>query len=131
LGIDGGTVGVSANQNQFADSGLPNFPVLDSAVASSTGVTVTGRLRSQPGRTFTLDFYSSPACDASGSGEGGAFLASTTVTLPNASGSDVTSERSFTVALPTVALGSVVTATTTDHFPFTSEFSACETVTAS
>jgi hypothetical protein len=126
LGIDVEGAGVTPNQIGTADSGLPNFPELDSAVTTGIGLTVTGRLRSEPGRTFTLDFYSSPTCD----GEGKTFVGSTTVTLP--SGSAVTIEKNFTATgLQPVALGSAITATTTDHFPFTSEFSACEAVTAS
>jgi hypothetical protein len=129
LGIDVDLVGVSPNQTGFEDSGLPNFPVLDAAVASGTSLTVTGVLRSRPGHTFTLDFYSSPACDASGLAEGKTHLGFTTVTLP--SGTTATTERSFNVPLQTVAQGSGITVTSTDDFLFTSEFSACETVTAS
>jgi len=130
LGIDIGGAGVTPNQ-VFYNGGVPNFPVLDSARTSSAGLTIGGHLRNQAGRAFTLDFYSSPACDGSGSGEGRTYLGSTTVTLDAASNG--TSEKSFNVtfAATTVAVGNVITATTTDHFPFTSEFSACESVTAS
>lgn len=132
LGIDVEGAGVSANQTGSPDAGLPNFPVLSSAVTSSTGLSVSGFLLSRPGQTFTLDFYASPACDPSGSGEGTTYLDSTTVTLPLTD--TVTADKSFTVTLfpsTPVAPGSVVTATSTDRFSFTSEFSACRTVTGS
>ena len=129
LGIDTDGAGVTANQT-FDNGGLANVPELETAVVVSTGLRVTGHLRSAATRTFTLDFYSSPACDPSGSGEGRTYLGATTLTLD--SDPSGTSEKNLDVTLPTtVALGNVVTATTTDRFSFTSEFSQCETVVAS
>ena len=91
LGINllGGTEnsGVTANDACDADTGsnnLQNFPVITSATSSGGSTTITGTLNSTANAAFTIDFYASPACDASGNGEGKTFLGSTTV---NADGS--------------------------------------------
>ena len=86
LGIDIAATGVSANDFGETD-GLPNFPALNSVTTAPASVTIAGLLRSTAAKAFTLDFYSSPACDPSGNGEGQTYLGASTVTLPsNASG---------------------------------------------
>ena len=77
LGIDlvGGVedaFGVTANDPLDADSGangLQNFPVLETAVAGST-TAVSGRLESLPDTDYLIEFFTSPAGDPSGHGEG-------------------------------------------------------------
>jgi CSLREA domain-containing protein len=136
LGIDIAATGVSANDFGETD-GLPNFPVLNSVTTTPGSVTITGLLRSTAAKAFTLDFYSSTACDTSGNGEGQTYLGAKTVTLP--SNSSGVAEQSFSVVFPVpVAAGSAVTATSTTPVTtvgstvtigVSSEFSACVTAT--
>lgn len=117
LGIDHGNDGVTPNDACDPESndisGFPNFPVLTGATSSASSITVSGQLNSRPNAPFRLQFFSSPAPDPSGFGEGARLLGTATVTT------DATCNASFSVTLATpVAAGQVVTATTT----FTNEF---------
>lgn len=126
LGIDLGDDGVTPNDPGDPDFGpnlLQNFPVLTRAGADGTQTIVEGTLNSTPSTGyFEIQFYSSPACDASGYGEGETYLGSTLVQT------DANGDASFTATLPAVATGSVITATATDPSGNTSEFSACADV---
>jgi hypothetical protein len=133
LGIDLGDDGVTPNDVCDADAGvneLQNFPVLTAVAASASGTTIQGQLNSIPSATFQLQFFSSPAADPSGFGEGATLLGSTMVTTDSAC------NATFTVALPVaVAAGHVVTATATNlampsPFVKTSEFSNALAVVA-
>jgi hypothetical protein len=121
LGIALNNDGVTANDNQDPDTGpnrLQNFPVITSA--STT--TIEGRLNSRPRRTFTIQFFSNPAPNfPTGFGEGETFLGEKTVTTNDRG------RASFTFATALTA-GEFVTATATDAFGNTSEFSAARTV---
>ncbi len=132
LGIDliddGFLTGVTSNDTLDVDTGgngLQNFPVLQSAVRSGATVRVAGSLNSSASSTFTIEFFASPQCDASGFGEGSAWLGSTSVTT-NASGN-----ASFDVILAaSPATGWSVTSTAmAAASASTSEFSACVVVT--
>ncbi len=118
LGIDLAPSGVTANDAGDADTGpngLQNFPVITSAVQSGGTLTVAGSFDSVDGPAYTLDFYVSSACDASGNGEGATYVGRLSET----------GVGSFNAAFASAA-GSpnVVTATATDA-DGTSEFSAC------
>jgi len=118
LGIDNGT-GVTLNDPCDLDF-HQNFPVLTSATGGGLRTRVRGTLNSHPFETFVVDFYASSACDPSGYGEGQRFLGSTLVAT------DGDCNASFDVFLPAqTVMGEVVTATATDIFNSTSEFSAC------
>ena len=123
LGIDLAPAGVTPNDAGDGDSGannLQNFPVLTSSNGAAGGVNIQGTLNSNANTTFTLDFFSSSSCDASGNGEGQTFLGSTTATT-NGSGN-----AAFNVTLAASASsGQSITATATDPQGNTSEFSAC------
>jgi uncharacterized repeat protein (TIGR01451 family) len=81
---------------------------------------VQGSLNSTANSTFTLHFYASASCDASGNGEGATLLGSSPVTT-NAGG-NVT----FNLTLATAAsVGQSINATATNVAGNTSEFSAC------
>jgi hypothetical protein len=124
LGIDLGADGVTPNDAGDADAGgnnLQNFPLITTAVQGST--VVTGTLNSTPSTTFTVEFFSSPAADPSGSGEGQTFLDSTAVTT------DAAGNAAFSYAVAaTVAAGQYVSATATDPAGRTSEFSNARNV---
>ena len=124
LGIDLGNYGV--NLNVDCESGVAanaanagqNYPVLTN-VYSGTATQIRGTLDSGAGKTYLLQFFSSPAGDTSGYGEGQVFLGQTNLTLGAMCSSN------FTVVLPvSVPAGWVVTATATDPANNTSEFSA-------
>jgi hypothetical protein len=124
LGIDLNGGSVSANDALDADgnsNGGQNFPVLTAATSNGGGTTVTGSLPSTPNTNgFRVEFFSSPACDPSGNGEGQFFLGSTTVNT-NAAG-----DGPFNVGgLPPVTVGHLITATAAAPDGSTSEFSAC------
>jgi len=71
---------------------------------------------------FDLEFFANVACDPSGYGEGELFLGTTNVTT----GANCT--KHFNVTFPTpVPGGLIITATATDPFGNTSEFSQCLT----
>lgn len=130
LGIDLGLDGVTPNDPLDQDSGannLQNFPVL--ALVASNGVTTTilGSLDSVPNHTYTIEFFSNPSCDASGSGEGKVYVGTITVTTPVDN-----NPVSFSITMTTaVTPGQFVTATATDNATNdTSEFCACRQVTA-
>jgi parallel beta-helix repeat protein len=125
LGIDLGDSGVTPNDTGDGDTGpneLQNFPVLTSAIASGGSTTVSGTLNTFPG-TFTIQFFSSSACDPSGYGEGELLEGSTLVAT------DAEGYSSYSVVLPRDLSGRGVTATATASTiavgSRTSEFSAC------
>jgi trimeric autotransporter adhesin len=133
LGIDlvGGiaaNVGPNANDPQDPDAGpnrLQNYPAIASAQRSLDGsTTITGRLNSVPGETFTIRFFSNPAADPSGFGEGKTFLGEIQVTT------DGQGNASFDFpAQGAVSEGEFVTATATRvSTGDTSEFSEAERV---
>jgi CSLREA domain-containing protein len=126
LGIDLGTAGVTANDTDDPDTGanqLQNFPLLVSAQSSATETRITGSLNSVPAKTYRVEFFSSPSCDASGNGEGQVFLGAANMTTD--AGGDTSFE--FTLAV-NVTLGHIISATTTDSSNNTSEFSVCRVV---
>jgi len=127
LGIDLTPDGVTSNDTGDADTGannLQNFPVLSSAVRVTGGTTVNGTLNSKANQSFRIEFFTSPAADPSGFGEGKVFLGGVVVTT------DSSGNASFTVTLAGVPAGSqVITATATDSGNNTSEFSRAISVT--
>ena len=111
--------GVAANA---ANAGQ-NYPVLTNVV-SGVGTLIRGLLDSGEGKTYLLQFFSSPAGNATGYGEGRVFLGQTNLTL-----SATMCSSNFTVSLPvSVPAGWVVTATAIDPANNTSDFSLWITV---
>ncbi|HXD32427.1 MAG TPA: FG-GAP-like repeat-containing protein [Pyrinomonadaceae bacterium] len=126
LGIDLGADGVTANDANDTDTGAnnrQNFPLLTLATSSGPNTVVLGSLNSSANTTFTIEFFSNPACDSSGNGEGQVFLGSTPVTTDGSG--NATINKSLSAA---TTPGHVVTATATDNLGNTSEFSACRAV---
>jgi len=129
LGIDLGPFdGVTGNDVNDPDSGpnnLQNFPALKQAFAlAGVGTYISGSLNSNQDQNYRLEFFSDPAPDASGHGEGRVFLGAVTVAIPPGSGM-----VSFSTVLPVVAAsGSKLTATATDSAGNTSEFAVNITV---
>jgi len=83
LGIDLGGDGVTPNDFRDGDAGvnwLQNFPMLTDVLAGSGSTTFVGTLDSAPNTTFRIEFFTSPAADASGFGEGQSFIGAATIT---------------------------------------------------
>ena len=95
-----------------------NFPTL-SNVYSSTITRVRGSLNAREDRTYTLQFFASPAGDPGGYGQGKVYLGQTNLTLGSSCSGNFTAW--FATAVPA---GWVTTATATDPNNNTSEFSA-------
>ena len=84
---------------------LQNYPVLASAVSSTSSTVVTGSLNSTPNTSFHLEFFAGPTANASGYGEGKTYLGDTSVTT------DASGNASFSVTLPVGSLvGQVLSA---------------------
>jgi hypothetical protein len=131
LGIDLGTAGVDANDNDSTEpAGYPNnglnFPVITGAIGGHATGQFSGTLTSKPG-TYYLEFYASPACDASGHGEGMSLFATAQVVVPTA-GADGQATASFEFTNTyrvDFTDNPVVTAIAWDSYRDTSEFSQC------
>ncbi len=124
LGIDLGNNGVTPNDEAALDSdtganGLQNFPSL---TVSNFGTSVDGVLHSAASNPYTVEIFSSPACDASEFGEGDKSLGSVNVTT------DPSGTATFALEIDPLAEGERVTATATDSDGNTSEFSQCAEV---
>lgn len=119
--------GSTPNDLMDADSGangLQNFPVIASATLMGGATLIDGSLQSITNQEFSIEFFVSPTCDASGFGQGQTYLGATTVTT------DGSGEALIAVSLPVnLPDGSVLTATATRiESGETSEFSACTPV---
>ena len=109
----------NANNNQPA-------PVLTAATSAGGSTTIAGTLQAAPNTSYLIQFFSSPAAGAAGSGEG--------QTLLNAGASPVTTDSTghavINVTLPVaVAAGQFLTATATNVATGdTSEFSTAQAI---
>jgi hypothetical protein len=126
LGIDLVDDGVTPNSPGETNEGpviIQNYPVITSVTSDAASTNIRGTLNSLPNSTYTIELFSSAACDPSGNGEGAVYLGSTG-TLTDGSGNG-----SFNVTFPSaLPAGRVVTATATDPTgtsASTSEFSQC------
>jgi parallel beta-helix repeat protein len=118
LGIDLNGDGVTLNNccGHLGPNDYENFPVLASALGSADQLVVTGTIDTPNPQTITVELFANPVPtpggDPFGYGQGAIFLGTTTP-APNGS---------FTVTLPSVAPGTVISATATDAAGDTSEF---------
>lgn len=125
LGIDLGGDGVTPNDLGDADTGAQtanenqNYPVISSVTPNGNNTDISGSLNSLANTQFRLEFFSSPAADPTGFGEGKTYLGSLNV-ITNGTG-DV-SNFTFTVPSGSIA-GQFISATATDPNNNTSEFS--------
>jgi parallel beta-helix repeat protein len=119
LGIDLGANGVAINDAGDGDSGannLLNYPSLITAATESTTF-IEGEVRGPAGLLQIVEFFASDAPDASGRGEGALFIGSIV------GGPALNARFEFAPATP-VPPGKYITATATDPFGNTSEFSS-------
>ena len=103
----------------MAQTAWINHPTLLSATPTGAGTSISYRLDAVSGRAYRVEFFSGAVPDPSGYGEGLTYLGSLNVTASS-------TPQTFSVTLPTVAVGAYVTATVTElaAAPMTSEFSA-------
>ncbi|MBL7986084.1 MAG: HYR domain-containing protein, partial [Flavobacteriales bacterium] len=124
IGIDHNSDGVSVNDLNDIDGGAnsrQNFPVITSATSSGGNSSITGTLNSNASSNYRIEFFSSPAADPSGYGEGATFLGSVQPVTTNASGNATINANLTGITIPT---GHYVTATATNLATNnTSEFS--------
>ena len=108
LGIDRGGDGLTPNDPvpdpDSGPNGLQNFPRIASAAQTATNTVVRGSLASKRSTSFEIQLFATPAGDA----EGKTVLSTFTV----ASGND--GKVSFTRNLPSLPVGTLITATATD-----------------
>ncbi len=126
-GIDLGGNGVTANDenstpvpdDDFGPNSYQNFPVLDKTVISLGEIYIDGHLKSMPDKNYTLEFFASKLADNEGYGQGQTYLGSAVVTT------DIDGNAAFTdkVFPYQTIFGDVITATATDPYGNTSEFS--------
>ena len=127
LGIDLGADGVTPNHAGgliSGPNGFENFPVLTSAVNSSTSITIAGSLNAAASSNFTIQFFADPTADPSGFGQGETLIGS--IRVQTDSSGNATFSSTFHVV---VAAGQVVGSTATDPTGNTSEFSQDITIT--
>ena len=117
---DNGGLGITIVNNQQSS------PVLSSAISDGPSTDISGTLAGPAGTAYTIELFSNPTCDDSGSGEGQTFLGGFPVVT------DGTGSASFRFSLHHLkASEQVVTATATVPAGKTSEFSPCVPVTRS
>jgi hypothetical protein len=128
--------GVTENDPLDLDGGannLQNSPFLESATLSDQGVLIAGFLSSAPHGRYSLEFFSSPSCDASGRGEAETYLGSAEVGTDAAGMAAISALVSIDTTTPEGLFrlraldGQVITATATDSAGSTSELSNCVT----
>src|SRR4029453_11353801 len=104
--------GVTANDSDDSDIGannLQNFPIIASATAANGQTNIATTLISTPNTPFTLEFFSTSACDVLGIGQGMTPIGAATVA------GNVNGNMSIPVVLGgEVATGLYITATATD-----------------
>ncbi|HEX2060067.1 MAG TPA: right-handed parallel beta-helix repeat-containing protein, partial [Thermoanaerobaculia bacterium] len=125
LGIDIEIDGVTANDPMDPDEGanaLQNFPTPTKALTTPSASHIEGTINTTPSTAVALHFYSSPAADPSGFGEGQTYLGTTNVTT------DASGDAAFVFSGPALTAGHFVTATATTASG-TSEFSEAIAVT--
>ena len=126
LGIDLDDDGVTPNDPTDADvaanDGM-NFPVIGFATGGASQTAVGLTLQSRPSTRFTIELFSTPACDPTGHGEAATFQGTTALTTDGSGRADAI--ETLNRAIPA---GHFMTATATDPEGNTSELSACVAV---
>jgi trimeric autotransporter adhesin len=122
LGIDLGNDGVTLNSPggpHLGPNDFQNFPVITSVSNNSITTFISGALNGAPGMPFTLQFFSSPAVDPSGYGQGETYLGRLTGVTTDTSGN---TSFTFSYRFP-IDPGQFFSATATDSNGNSSEFS--------
>ncbi|MCP5487287.1 MAG: right-handed parallel beta-helix repeat-containing protein [Verrucomicrobia bacterium] len=117
-----------ADQDDGSPNNAMNHPIIERAILSGGQTLVDGWLDGIPGGRFRLEFFTSSSADPSGSGEGETFLGASWVETSRG-------PAVFSVTLPAVGTGQVISATATadersTNGEGTSQFSPAVTVVA-
>ena len=123
LGIELGTSGSPSTNVLGGSTSGPNlsenYPVLDSvAFAPGSGTTIIGDVNTKPNTTVFVDFYANPGTVLPAYGQGQTYLGAAMITT------GVDGGAQFTLNLPALAKGAIISATMTDAAGNTSEFGA-------
>ena len=127
IGIDLGGDGPSFDHAGAASgpNNYQNYPIINLATTNGSTLRVVGSLASLPSQPYTLEFFSSAACDSTSFGPGQTYLGSLQVTT------DTNGSASFDQTIPVgAAEPNLITATATGASG-TSEFSYCQPVATS
>lgn len=125
LGLDVGEQYVYANDNLDADivgNRAQNFPLLTLVTVGGGNTHFEGLIRNEPNTSYRVEFFSSPACDDTGMGEGRTYIGSTNVLT------DVNGQATLLTDIGTPVADPFASATVTDPAGNTSEFSPCAQV---
>ena len=106
------------------DSAFPLAPPVLASADNNGGTHVMGTATAFPNSSLTVEFFASPACDPSGSGEGLDYLGAVVIMANGAGTAEID-----TVLSPGASAGQVITATVSEEA--TTEFSNCVTVSGS
>lgn len=122
LGIDLEADGITNNDIDDMDTGANNrlnFPILEGARQAPSGLRVTGSINTQLNETICIEVFATPTLDLDGHCEGWRFIGHVVVQTIDAT------TANFSVVLPFAGAlaGHYITATATDRFGNTSEFS--------
>jgi hypothetical protein len=122
LGIDLGNDGPTPNgSGPNGPNHFQNFVVITGAVDDGIGgVNLTFSLTSTPNQSYRIEFFVNNTADPSGFGQGQRFLGATVLFVPASGNASAT----IHLAGPGIYPGLFISATTTDEFGDTSEFSA-------
>jgi CSLREA domain-containing protein len=121
FGNDNGHTPNDTGDSDTGPNGLQNYPLLTDAYTDGSNLHVSGTLNSTASTSFTVEFFVSTSCNASGFGQGEAFVGDV------ATSTDGSGNAGFsTASLPNYTTG-VVTATATGP-DGTSEFSNCVSI---
>lgn len=107
-------------------NGLQNFPVLTLVEPSFLGTTVKGKLNSTPNKTFRIELFTNPSCDASGHGEGKNYLGIVIVTTNNKGNANFTFQTSKILLAGTPVTANATSSDGQGNPLNTSEFSKCK-----
>jgi hypothetical protein len=128
LGIDLGNDGTTPNgSGPNGPNHFQNFVVITIATSDGIGgVNLTFMLTSTPNQTYRIEFFVNDTSDPSGFGQGQRFVGATALLVPGSGTASATIHLgdSSTGIFP----GQFISATTTDEFGNTSEFSADQIV---
>jgi hypothetical protein len=122
LGIDLDADGVTANDFNDIDFGANarlNFPVLNAARLTLIGLRIEGSINTEVDQTLRIEFFAAATLESTGQCEGTRYLGSAMVRTLGSNTVD------FQVLVPStvVPAGHFITATATDRYGNTSEFS--------
>jgi Periplasmic copper-binding protein (NosD)/Right handed beta helix region len=126
IGIDLGNAGVfpATDPPLQGPNLLQNDPVLETATASGSSLTVGGTLSSVPSQTYRVEFFVQDASNPSTEAQGETFIGYASVTTDSTGNANWTTTLTGVIVQP----GQVLTATATDPNGNTSEFSESLTV---